>query len=232
MNGLNVFEKEADIFDLEYYDGKIYLKEYGVWEDIGNDNYKRDVTTYDVSNYRFDSLEDYVNDGIDKYYNDFHHMVTEEASGVDAKYYSNPYVEVEKYDVDYIESTDWFVYSAIVFSFYIFYVLLLAFFVSNTNFILGDLRRVSEYFNECRKHKKITKESLLELQNIHNKVLELIDSNEEIRSKFNILYESNKYLLDNPEELYRRFDDASSKFNNNFVEFKKNNVKKLTKKVN
>ena len=48
-----------------------------------------------------------------------------------------------------------------------------------------------------------------ELQVEVNRLMELINSNEEYRNKFNELYEENKFLLDNPEELYRRINDLS-----------------------
>ena len=35
-----------------------------------------------------------------------------------------------------------------------------------------------------------------------------INKNEELRNKFNELYEANKYLLNNPQELYNRVNDV------------------------
>ncbi|MBQ8219049.1 MAG: hypothetical protein IJZ79_04780 [Bacilli bacterium] len=39
--------------------------------------------------------------------------------------------------------------------------------------------------------------------------MELINSNDQYRTKFNELYEENKFLLDNPEELYERINNLT-----------------------
>ena len=49
--------------------------------------------------------------------------------------------------------------------------------------------------------------------------MELINSNDEYRNKFNELYEENKFLLDNPEELYRRINNLT--MNQDVVDSKK-----------
>jgi cell fate (sporulation/competence/biofilm development) regulator YlbF (YheA/YmcA/DUF963 family) len=45
------------------------------------------------------------------------------------------------------------------------------------------------------------------LQDKVNELMKIINSNEEYRNKFRDLYEENKFLLDNPEELYRRINE-------------------------
>lgn len=42
-----------------------------------------------------------------------------------------------------------------------------------------------------------------------NRLMELINSNDQYRTKFNELYEENKFLLDNPEELYERINNLT-----------------------
>ena len=58
-----------------------------------------------------------------------------------------------------------------------------------------------------------------------NSVLNIINNNDELRSRFLVLYEENKYLLDNPEELYQKINDIKD------LEYLEN-VKKLIKERN
>lgn len=58
-----------------------------------------------------------------------------------------------------------------------------------------------------------------------NSVLNDINNNDELRSRFLVLYEENKYLLDNPEELYQKINDVKDLEN-------LENVKKLIKERN
>ena len=52
--------------------------------------------------------------------------------------------------------------------------------------------------------------------------MELINKNDELRSEFDKLYNANKYLLDNPDELYNRIDQVVK---NNYSEAAKKLIK-------
>lgn len=77
-------------------------------------------------------------------------------------------------------------------------------------FVTGYFSQISylmEAIVNLKDNKGYYKENYKILQENIDKLMNIINSNEEYRNKFNQLYEENKFLLENPEELYRRINE-------------------------
>ena len=235
--GLNMSDKWIRLDRSSFYEEKIYLKEYGVWEDASSESfykYQREVKIYDVSNYHFDNLEDYVNYGIDNYGVNFE---TETEYGNDVQLYSNSYIGVEKSDVDTSVVEKQLIrnnFGIAAFSSYLGYILFWVIFFMingfNCSFIWESYYIIIDCINYVISKKRDVKEQLKILENKMREAINLINSNDELKLEFNRLYNENKYLLDNPEELLVKFSEVSSKIEQiSLNELKKVNVKRLTK---
>ena len=87
---------------------------------------------------------------------------------------------------------------------------------------IGKIRKL---LDEVRDEKAELADCQGELEELVNDVMNEINKNEELRKRFNELYQENAYLLDDPEELYGRI--------NNLMDIKRvEKVKKLVKERN
>ena len=117
--------------------------------------------------------------------------------------------------------------------FHMIYLILLAFFDMATwgifshtgdfdfiNYIkIGKIRKL---LDDLKEEKTELADCQEELEELVNEVMNEINKNEELRKKFNELYQENAYLLDEPEILYQRI--------NNLMDLDRiDNVKKLIK---
>ena len=215
------------------YDDELNLKEYGVWQQVDDNVYEREVKVYDVSNYNFDNLEDYLNYGVENY--GISYTLEKESVEGEVHHYSNPYMEVEKIVVDDpFDTVDKGEYIGVTigFNFILFMFIVLIELMCSlhcTGVFIPNIEDTIIYLEKYRRHKGFcinelnkAKEIILELQGI-------INSNEELKLEFNKLYEANKCLLDKPEILYKRFEEISSKFVLSNINFENNRIKKLTK---
>jgi len=237
-NGLNISDDYIPLKKVSDFDGKIYLKEYGVWKDstISSGNSDREIKTYDVSNFDFENIEDYVNYGLDNYGVNYT-VETESVYGDVGQLYANSYIEVEKHDVDTsvvekkLDSNDFTISLPVSYFGYLFFWVIF-FLVSwnRYNFIWESFSELFSSFRSMLDSCKDYNEQLNSLNKLTLKAIQLIESNESLKLEFNKLYEENKYLLNEPEELVRRFNDVCSYFDTIKVkELNEKNVKKLTK---
>ena len=76
--------------------------------------------------------------------------------------------------------------------------------------IIGGIHELYDETKELLANKERYKEYKDKIADNINKMLELVNQNEELRDEFNRLYEANKYLLDKPDELYQRFNNITN----------------------
>lgn len=225
-NGLDEEEGfiEKDKADSYKHDNLIYLNVYGVWEEIDYNSrysqYQRNIKTYDISNYEFDNIETYLDYNIDYYEVDY--ISTDEMKSSVTDLYKKPYVEIKKTVIDKSEivkdfDDEGFIILAV--PLYMFYILIIMGIMGSTQlqFIFGQIVDLGYYLRKYIDNKVLTKEEQRELLENSIKILKMINSNNQLKEQFNKLYEENKFLLDNPEELYKRFDEVTKKVDTNEV---------------
>ena len=185
-----------------------------------NKNNKRKYYKYDLSksNVDFKTLKEYYEYGIEnlgiKYF---------DAGKIETNKSKDGYVEIidikyEDLDKTNCDKTD---YTVGLLCFYILYAAILSLLtwrLSKTDFLWYDIKDAFKYL---KKYKNKKRNSLNELKAVVNEIINEINKNEELRIEFNKLYEENKYLLNNPEELMNKIDE---------IDFEE--VKKLVKKYN
>lgn len=88
--------------------------------------------------------------------------------------------------------------------------------------IIGGIRELLEENKDLLSNKGEYNKYQEKITNNLNKIMELINKNDELRSEFDKLYNANKYLLDNPDELYNRIDQVVK---NNYSEVAKKLIK-------
>lgn len=69
--------------------------------------------------------------------------------------------------------------------------------------ILEDTKKINEEKDDLTAHNK-------ELNDYYDEMMNYIYQDEKIRNRFNTLYEENKFLLDNPDELYNKVNNISN----------------------
>ena len=184
------------------------IKIYGPWHDklIGSGK-ARQYWEYDVSNIDTDleTPKDYYEYGVENFQVKGKYKKDTDDSNISL--YDSEYTEVE-----IVKYTD----NGVVFSkesymdllaiLYIFYIgiLLLTGGLYGNNIIQSTKNRIAKLNNANKKYNAYIKE----LNSINSELLKEINKSEQLRNKFNELYEQNKYLLDNPEELYNRVNDV------------------------
>lgn len=191
---------------------KIFLNVYGIWEKTDEDTYKRIIKKYDVSDYKFDNFEDYLNYGLD-YYNVNYEIIEQERDFPNSLYIKE-YIEVEKSVVDttekieYLDIFDFIMALGILYVIYIFSLMGFVYF-SEYDFIFGQTSDLIDSLKRYREGNKITKNEMRKFYKINKEIMGLINNNELLKSKFIKLYENNILLLDNPEELYNKFNELT-----------------------
>lgn len=231
-NGLNVSDGYVRADSISSKPNTIYLREYGVWEDGRSYKYQRDVKIYDVSDFSFDNIEDYISYGVENY--SITYETEREKTDEAIRIYSEPYIEVEKTFVDtsnveeVYNEDDNFLNN---FGFYAIYVFILVAILlsSNFQFIFGNFGDIFDWLKECRDCKADKKKILAKMKNIILLIQEQLNNNEKLKLEFNRLYEENKFLLDNPEELYNRFNELTTKMTMPVQKVSNHKIKKLIK---
>ena len=189
-NGLSDYKVEKYLKYNETPDGTVIVKIYDNLEDEKNYHYQE----YDISDIEYSNLEDYYKYVVDNY------------DVEDAR------VEIEK--TDYYRSLNRYGAAIILYMVYIF-IITMADICSMSSYRedvswLGfiKIKNIIKNMHEVNYQKDRLKVRNDDLEQVVNMIMSKINQNEELRNKFNELYEQNKYLLDNPEELYNRVNDA------------------------
>jgi len=204
-----------------------------VWEPYDS-KYERTYKDYDVSYLDFDTAREYYEYGIDndygvvpevdkQYYSDIHNT--------DIPNYQDSYTEVSKVTYEYQgKGLNESGYKLGLWIGYILYTILLVSvevgvieveeypIITGTIFELANA--IGELLFEDKESYKLTSDELI--QKI-NTLEELINQDETLRKEFNRLYEANKYLLDNPEELTKKINEIDYSEAKKLVRMKKKN---------
>lgn len=194
---------------------KLYLKEYSGWEQISHNFYGRNVRIYDISHMNLKSVEEYLN--IDtKLLNIDYIEETEKKYNDDIwPFNTTDYLELEKIDIneDIIiekQSKEGF-WIILLIAYVLELTIILLWEVMQDGFgyanVLYNLERIKNEFFEIGNYQ----ENLKVLRKECNELLELIKKDELLRNKFIELYEENKFLLDNKEELLKRIYELENK---------------------
>lgn len=185
----------------------VVLRIYG--SEGTDNNYHYQV--YDISNIEYNDMADYY-----KYVSDNYDI-------------DGARIEIEK--TDYYRGMDDTAYMMLMYFFYIFFIVL--FELGSASPYREDyswfgyirIKNIIKKKHEVNYKKDSLKARVDDLEGLANEIINKINHNEELRKRFNELYQENKYLLDNPEELIKRV--------NNLATLEKvDNVKKLIKERN
>ena len=79
---------------------------------------------------------------------------------------------------------------------------------------------------DYKKNKNYFKEMLKEYKETLNKLLNEINKYEELRVRFDELYNENKYLLDNPEKLFNKIDSLPKELSKEEIKGKLKSLKR------
>lgn len=193
---------------------------------------KRDYQYYDVSYLDFDSLKEYYEYGTDNYGVVPQDGTLKTSSDDSISDYQNSYTEVIKSTYEYVgrelDKTEYANELVIGFIMYVFGLILfesLYNLVTESDYptvIIGGIRELLEENKNLLSNKREYNKYKQKITNNLNKIMELINKNDELRSEFDKLYNANKYLLDNPDELYNRIDQVVK---NNYSEAAKKLIK-------
>lgn len=199
-----------------------HIRVYGPWHDrlIGAGK-TRQYWEYDVSNIDagLETLKDYYEYGVDNF--QVRGKLKNDKDDSNITLYDDNYVEVEniKYEDNGI-NFDRNLYHGYCALWYFYYIFLLASItVFSGKHILAEAKK---RFNRLEDAQKDYDRYIEELNVINRELLNEINKNEELRNKFNELYEANKYLLDDHQELYNRVNSV-------FAVNEVNDAKKLVK---
>ena len=94
--------------------------------------------------------------------------------------------------------------------------------------IFNNLYQLLTYdIKECTKTKSKYKDELEQLKLLLNSMLEEINKYEGLKIRFNQLYDQNKYLLDNPEELLSKIEELSQELSKEEIKGKLKSLKRI-----
>lgn len=219
--GINRFTKKICHYDrykqiVTTYtsDGNITVEEKLIAPvDVQNMIHNSEITVRFVDNdYVFDNTGDY-RISYDELDDDMKEII---------KLYDGSFVEIRKSFVDRENVIDYFnelesnVFSVLVGGIY---VALLTLILGGT--VHKNVSKVIEYIKDFKYEKDDIRVFSKTLKSIKNEMLEIINSNDELKHLFVSLYEQNKHLIDNPTELYQRFEELEKKFSLSSDEIKK-----------
>ena len=226
-------------------ENEAYITEYGYWNEEGTE---RKIKEYDVSEYTFEDIKDYLNLDLTNIEYD---IKTQEFSDLNSTSEVNnegqteitTYIKDEnvKYDkLEYIKVSSAFILlqmSAIL----LFETIKIAFEVEsgkNDYYILGckNLCLIEDFliFME-RKIKEIDYESLVvyynKIKEPLSRIINEIEKNEELRNRFVELFNENKYLLNEPNILLEKYNETLKEFDLLVAKTNLENINKSLKKV-
>ena len=203
-------ETTKEVYLTETPDKEVTVKVY----DERTDDKRRGYLLYDVSSLDFEEASEYYDYGTSNYGVKPSKGRDRSSDGDVIADYQGSYTEVTVTTYDYIApGFDEESYKDNLLGFYLIYLFLLvipyemiytinmrgSIFIGN----IGDLiQKIKKINNEKDKYSRARSD----FKKVIEILIDKINENDELREKFNQLYESNKYLLSDPEELSRRVD--------------------------
>ena len=125
------------------------------------------------------------------------------------------YTEVKKVNYEYLGIVNSYDDGISAFFIYFMYVIALVVFetaclaAEHRTLIFSFIKRILNALKDVNRSKEELADIAKELESIPKELEELLDKNKELRDRFNALYEENKYLLNDQEELLKRFKNAT-----------------------
>jgi len=200
------------------------------------DEYHRAYSDYDVSYLDFDTAREYYEYGVDNGYD----VVPETdvrynydfslSNNTDISHYKNRYVEVFRTTYEYqgidVDNSLYAIMTIITLMLYIVALAIIEdhqFFTKRNTIIIGKISELLKELKELISDKQKYEQNLDEFVKKVNQLEELINQDETLRKEFNRLYEANKYLLDNPEELSKKINEIDHSEAKKLVRLKNKN---------
>lgn len=212
-----------------------YIYVYTDWyDDFWRDEIK-DIYTYDVSNVDLENIEDYLNLNYTELDSNKETVSLRDGKNLPEK----GYVEVEKITIDrskeeeYTNNDMYILFSIWSYTLYIGILAVIEYKkfdkYSDGNY-LGIINNMYQLFEnnikDYKKDKVKYKNELQECKSYLNNLLEQINKYEELRTRFNELYNQNKYLLENPEKLLSKIDTLSQELSKEDIKGKLRSLKR------
>ena len=212
---------------------KTYIHVYTDWYDDFWKGTKKDIYTYDVSNIELENIEDYL----DLDYSELEADKETDSLKNDDSLSQKGYTEVEKISIDRSREESitsigtYIVVSLVPYVIYICILLIIEFEMLNINNkrwgIVNNLYQLLKYdIRDYKKDKVKYKNKLQESKSYLNSLLEEINKYEELKLRFNELYNQNKYLLDDPEKLLNKIDVLSQELSKEDIKGKLRSLKR------
>lgn len=178
-------------------------------------NKKRKYRLYDVSDYDFSDIEDYYKYGIDNYEIVPEKKTARLSNGDTIINYKDGYIEVErityKYDGKYFNQE---AYEDDLVGFYFLYILfflvidLFYLVINDKTFLIGNIKELKKDIDSLKYDEKDYLSNKKEIEEKINVILNEINKYEGLKASFDKLFEENKYLLDNPNKLIKKYDTS------------------------
>ncbi len=208
-------EDETLAYKWNSLDDKTYVYEYSAWYyDETDDVTVRTVTKYDLSEITLDSIYEYLS--YDLFKGEFVSENIYEYEENEQEKYSEEYKVIEQ--IEYIDlekeeaSSEWIVYTALVEMFYFVITMFVYLGVTDARFnnrgfndIFSDLK--NDFIKIPKNVRTIIRERVIIKKKL-KEMLDIIYADDELRREFTKLFEENKYLLNNLEELERIINDV------------------------
>ena len=214
---------------------KTYIRVYSDWHKKFLSGTVMNIDTYDVSKTELSNIEDYLElnyEGLD-----FDRDTV--TLGNDDDLAKKGYVEVEQILINRDKTDpvlDKDIYIFLILMIYTMYIAIISaiecflYKKDKSSRIVGitynlyqllknDIKNYKENKSYCKKQSQIYKKNL-------NSLLEEMNKYEELRTRFDELYNQNKYLLDNPEELLSKIDSLSQELNKEEIKGKLKSLKR------
>ncbi len=198
---------------------EVLVRVYSPWEVDGDgEKIYRTVETYDLSEITLDSIYDYLS--YDIYKGDLIDEEKVKYEGIDDLKYSQEYMEVEQseytdLDKQVLKEGELALGTVMLWLLYI--LLTIAMYLVFTDDDLNSLC-FDDIFDDLSRDFDWIKDSVIEkrdnIKKLKIKLKEMLDivyADDEKRLEFTKLFEENKYLLNDPEELMKRFNELKDK---------------------
>jgi len=185
----------------EYKEAEVIAKLIPIVNSENNFVSSSDYHEYDISNVKFDSIQEYYDYAEKTYESDL----------------VNHTLEVQKTSYDFAKPL--FQTTITAYACYIIILVMLNF-ASMIRFKPGTsetswfeyikIKEIKRLLEKIKTEKANLAEVTDELNDLIAEAMEEIDRDEKLRNRFNTLYEENKFLLENPEELYNRINNLEN----------------------
>lgn len=203
-------------------ENEVIIREYDKYENESRRHYKE----YDVSNVRLESAKDYYDYGLDNFHVEPEEKLSRISAGDTISNYQEEYIEIIKSNYEYLEKgLDKSLYIFLLVLFYAFYLFLTAmistFLDIEDNGIKSMINDIKDLLEDLANDKSVLKSRKEDITNYTNEIMKLINEKDELKESFVKIYNANKYLLNNPEKLFKKVEELTNNDPRQLVKSKK-----------